>query len=306
LKILILVANSNHYPSNTIVPFLKRTWGKDKRVEVIYYQGGGTEIKFKDNILELDVPSSQEFVNKKGLKAFKWILKNRDFDVVYRCTTTTYLNIDNFINFIKNKPLINFYCGKSNYFPHDESLGKERIRFVSGAGCFFSKDVVQKIINNEEKYDFSKNDDVAIGKLLVKELGIPIHPGTYQDFLYGYPTLKDIDFDSYHYRFKLGNTSLKLHYPRYLEVLILISLHLKAHYTRTPKTLLKFLIIFLDFLFPIVFEVLRILNPNLYFIKFRQIQPRFNKVVVFFVKSNNLTKKIFSYLKNITNFKGFK
>jgi hypothetical protein len=74
LKILILVANSNQYPSSTIVPFLKRTWGKDKRVRTIFYQGGETKDSFKNNILKLNIPSSQEFVNEKGLKAFEWIL----------------------------------------------------------------------------------------------------------------------------------------------------------------------------------------------------------------------------------------
>tara|TARA_B100001996_G_C18670137_1_gene596396 strand:- start:2900 stop:3820 length:921 start_codon:yes stop_codon:yes gene_type:complete len=306
LKILILVINSNQYPSNTIVPFLKRTWGKDDRVDVIYYQGGSTEIKFNGKVLKLDVPSSDEFMNQKGLKAFEWILDNIEFDVVYRCTTTAYLNIDNLINFVKNKSLVNFFCGKSNYYPHDKSLGDERIGFISGAGCFFSKDVVKKLIENKNKYDFSLNDDVAIGKLLHKELGIPIHPGTYQDFLYGYPTLKDINFDYFHYRFKLGNTSLKLHYPRFLEVLILISLHVKTQSKKNSKNILKLLSAFFDFFFPIIFEIFRILNPNYYLAILKKALPRLNKLIVFLIKSNKISRKFFRYIKNLTNFKGFK
>lgn len=306
MKILILVANSNQYPSNTIVPFLKRTWGKDNRVQVIFYQGGSNEIKYKDNVLKLDVPSSQEFVNQKGLKAFEWILENIKFDVVYRCTTTSYLNIDNLINFVKNKSLIDFYCGKTHYYPHDKSLSHTRVKFVSGAGCFFSKDVLQKLIENKNKYDFSLNDDVAIGKLLHNELGIQIHPGTYQDFLYGYPFTKDINFDYYHYRFKLGNTSLKLHYPRFLEVLILISLHIKTQGKKYSKNILKLLAIFIDLLFPILFEIFRILNPNYYLNIFKKTIPRLNKIIVLTIKSNKIIEKIFRFVKNLTGFKGFK
>lgn len=306
MKILILVANSNQYPSSTIVPFLKRTWGKDKRVRTIFYQGGETKDSFKNNILKLNIPSSQEFVNEKGLKAFEWILENIEFDVVFRCTTTIYLNIDNLINFLDDKKMINFYSGVTHTFPHYEVPEEDKLLFLSGAGCFFSRDVVQKLIDNKNQYDFSLNDDVAIGKLLVRNLGVPIQDARYQDFLYGYPAFNNIDFTHYHYRFKLGNTSLKLHYPRFLEVLILLSLHIKIKYIKNEKKSTKFLYLLMDYFLPLVFELLRYLNPLFYIVKMKEFKIKFNKVIVLIIKSNFLSIKVFQYLKRISKFKGFK
>ena len=102
---MILVANSNAYPSNLIIPFIKKTWGKDKRVDIVYYQGGESKVSFNNNVLKLNVPSSAEKVNEKGLKAFDWIVKNKDFDkfrLKIKIPSKTTIN-DNSNNFIKNE-----------------------------------------------------------------------------------------------------------------------------------------------------------------------------------------------------------
>jgi hypothetical protein len=202
--------------------------------------------------------------------------------------------------------MINFYSGVTHTFPHYEVPEEDKLLFLSGAGCFFSRDVVQKLIDNKNQYDFSLNDDVAIGKLLVRNLGVPIQDARYQDFLYGYPAFNNIDFTHYHYRFKLGNTSLKLHYPRFLEVLILLSLHIKIKYIKNEKKSTKFLYLLMDYFLPLVFELLRYLNPLFYIVKMKEFKIKFNKVIVLIIKSNFLSIKVFQYLKGISKFKGFK
>ena len=47
----------------------------------------------------------------KGLKSFEWILNNYKFDVLFRCTTTSYININEIINFIQDMPKDNLFCG---------------------------------------------------------------------------------------------------------------------------------------------------------------------------------------------------
>ena len=74
MKVLVLVANSNSYPSNIILPFIKKTWAQDERIKTIFYQGDGENDSLNGDTLLLNVPSKQEFVNEKGLKAFKWVL----------------------------------------------------------------------------------------------------------------------------------------------------------------------------------------------------------------------------------------
>jgi len=243
-----------------MIPFLERTWGKDQRVNTIFYQGGENRSFMKKNILKLNVPSSQESVHEKGFKAFEWALDNLDFDVVYRCTTTTYLNIDNLLSFLKDKEMNNFLCGVHLTFPHHEVPEDEKITFISGAGCFFSRDVVEKLIDNKNLYDFSLNDDVAIGKLLIGQLKIKPEEGFYQDFLFGYPLYKDIDFNNYHFRFKLGSDAFKPYYPRYLEVITLLSLHLRR---KVRNNLIgTFFFYIADRVLWMFYNFLRIINPN--------------------------------------------
>ncbi len=266
MKILILVTNSTFYPSNIILPFLKNTWGKDKRVSIIYYQGGENKTFLDKDTLKVDAPSTYEQVNEKGLKAFEWILENIDFDVVYRCTTTTYLDIDNLIAFLEDKEMDNFLCGVTNTFPHHPQIPEdEKITFVSGAGCFFSRDVVKKLVENKKSYDFSLLDDVAIGKLLIKKLKVPVTQGYYQDFLHGYPLFKDIDFKNYHYRFKLGSIAYTPYYPRYLEIITLLSIHLRKKISTKKSLTLTFFVSLIDLTVYLIYETFRILNP--YFIK---------------------------------------
>jgi hypothetical protein len=280
LKILILVANSNAYPSNLIVPFLKNTWGKDKRIDVIYYQGGENKVTFNNNVLKLNVPSSAENVNEKGLKAFEWIVENKDFDVMFRCTTTTYLNIDKLIEFVEGKEMENLFSGPVDFYPPWDVPDNEKITFVSGAGCFFSKDVVKKLIQNKDKYDFTLNDDVAISKLLVNDLGVPITEGFRQDFYYGYPFLKDIEYENYHFRFKLSTNF----YPRYLEIITLLSIHLRKK-IKDNKILLTIVLI-IDILLFLIYKLLKLLNYE--FIKY-------NSKLLFY----KLKKQIFIMIKRI-------
>ena len=79
------------------------------------------------------------------------------------------------INFLNKQKLDNFFCGPVDVYPWYEVPEEDKITFVSGAGCFFSRDIIKKLIYHKDLYDFSLNDDVAISKLLVNKLKIPIN-----------------------------------------------------------------------------------------------------------------------------------
>ena len=282
MKVLVLVANSNFYPSNIILPFIKKTWAQDERIKTIFYQGDGENDSLNGDTLLLNVPSKQEFVNEKGLKAFKWVLDHIEFDVLFRCTTTTYLDIENMINFLSKQKLDNFFCGPVDVYPWYEVPEEDKITFVSGAGCFFSRDVIKKLIENKDQYDFSLNDDVAISELLANKLKIPITQGYRQDFYDGYPFFKEIDFGNYHFRFKL---SLNF-YPRYLEILTLLSIHFRKSINKNV------LVLIVDFMLYLIFKFLRFLNPNFIYYKSR----------IFIMKLRKHTKNIIEKIPLIYNF----
>ena len=135
-KLLILVMNSDLYPSNTIVPFIKNTFldikyiklnigqyefpkiknSKFQNTPFIFFQPGSDSTYFDNNTLYL--PYEKDTYRKeryrktqpdRTLDCFEWILKNVDFDYIYRTTTTSYLNIEEIYSFIQNKKDKSFY-----------------------------------------------------------------------------------------------------------------------------------------------------------------------------------------------------
>tara|TARA_A100001011_G_scaffold400791_1_gene518905 strand:- start:29793 stop:30683 length:891 start_codon:yes stop_codon:yes gene_type:complete len=287
LKVLVLVANSNSYPSNIILPFIKKTWAQDERIKTIFYQGDGENDSLHGDTLLLNVSSKQEFVNEKGLKAFKWVIDNIEFDVLFRCTTTTYLDIENMINFLGKQKLDNFFCGPVDVYPWYEVPEEEKITFVSGAGCFFSRDVIEKLIENKDQYDFSLNDDVAISELLVNKLKIPITQGYRQDFYNGYPFFNEIDLNNYHFRFKLSPNF----YPRYLEILTLLSIHFRKSLNN------NLLVLIVDFMLYLIFKFLRFLNPKFIYYKSRIFIMKIKKYTINIIKRIPLIYKFFELVK---------
>ena len=204
-----------------MTPLIIKTWGKDPRVKTLIYQGDSEERYHDENKIYLT--SSNEFnsASKRTLEVLKYSLENIDFDYLLRVTTTTYINIENLILFLRNKEPKNLFCGVSDFYPPFDT-DEKKIRFISGAGFILSKDLVKLTVDNSNNFDFSFNlDDVSIGKLLINELGIETQEGYRQDFYNRLPINRDIDINNYHYRFKLTVS----HHPRYLEAVVLVLLH---------------------------------------------------------------------------------
>ena len=249
-KILILVMNSDLYPSTTIVPILKKTFLSKpyiqlnlghynfqilKKVRIIYFifnLSGGSNKKSIPKYTLLDHEKELKTQPDRVLDCFEWILENVNFDYIYRTTTTAYLNIEKLYEFVQDKPFSNFYAAPEMFY-EDKKLNK-KIRFGSGAGFFLSRDLVAAVINNRDKWDKNYLDDVSLGKLLIEDLNYNLVSIPRQDFK-KYPLNKDIDFNQFHYRFRLDLYG----YPRFLEPLVVIGLHLKINYQKNPQMLKK-------------------------------------------------------------------
>jgi hypothetical protein len=249
-KLLVLVMNSDLYPSNTIVPFIKNTFlnkdyiklnigqyelpkmknSKFQDIPFVFFQGGSDRIYFNNNTLYLKHKKDLETQPDRVLDCFEWVLENIDFDYIYRTTTTAYLNVEELYKFIQDKKEDSFYAGPEMF--HLDKENNRKIKFGSGAGFFLSKDLVQTVIKNRNKWDHRYLDDVSLGKLLIEDLKIDLANIKRQDFK-KYPLFKDIDFSQFHYRFRLDIWG----YPRILEPLVLVSLHLKINYIKNPNKL---------------------------------------------------------------------
>lgn len=302
MKLLILVANSNFYPSNIMIPFLRKTWGNDDRVKVIYYQGGSEENYLDGDKLYLDAGTSIDDTCEKLLAALEWINKNEQFDIIFRATTTTYLDIDNILKFLYQNKSENLYAGILDYYPPIPDDKIKKTRFLSGAGYFISKDIVSLLLLNRSKVDKNLWDDVAVGKFLIEDKKISHTKGYRQDFYDGYPLMKDIDIKNYHYRFSSG----KNFYPRYLEIITLLSLHFRTNLIKNNRKVSIAIFLLFDLIFYLVYEIFKIFNPLYISLLLKNLNRLKNKLIVSIIKSNKYTLNFFRKLKRFLNFKNFK
>lgn len=302
MKLLILVANSNFYPSNMMIPFLRKTWGKDERVKVIYYQGGSKENYLDGDILYLNAGTSIDDTCEKLLAALEWINKNEQFDFIFRTTTTSYLDIDNIFEYLYLNKSENFYAGILDYYPPTADEKTKKSRFLSGAGYFISKNIVSLLVSNLSKIDKELWDDVAIGRFLIEDEKISYTEGYRQDFYDGYPLTKNIDIKNYHYRFSSG----KKFYPRYLEVFTLLSLNFRTKLIKKNKKISIAIFLLLDLIFYLIYKFLKFLNPLYIYLHIKKLRKLINKLFVSFIKSNKYSLKLFKKIKSFTNFQGFK
>tara|TARA_B100001996_G_C18670117_1_gene596388 strand:- start:3303 stop:4208 length:906 start_codon:yes stop_codon:yes gene_type:complete len=281
-KIIIIVQNSNKYPSNLMIPFIKKTWGNNNEIKTIIYQGDSTEDNLDSkNILRLKIPGDYEHLTHKLLHCIQWIDKNLEYDYILRTTTTTYIDIDNLKNLIKTLPPSNLYHSTLVTYPPFPHKKEDEIIFGSGTGTILSKDIVKLIINNLDKWDYTLLDDVAMGKLLTYENNIKLTIGSRQDFK-NYPTQKNIDFNNYLFRYKLSDNLL----PRFLEIFIILTIHLKILNHRKQNLIRTFLIHIIDMVFILIFNIF-------YFFNFKRYIPKLK------ILRNRMLAKIFLQLKKI-------
>jgi len=220
-KILILVLSSNTYPSSRNEKTIKKTWFKDvlEDVEVIFYKAG-KESKLLGKELILDVGTKTSDIGLKTIEAFEWSLNNLEFDFLLRTNTSSYINIQNLVDYINT----NFSKDKFLYHGLEMKLKdnktKKEINFVSGSGILFNLNTIKLIVNNKTELDYKEWDDVAIGKLL-KKFNVNPTSGFRYD-IKGNIFKQSIDKSYYHYRCRIDN---HYGYPRYLEKYVLKELH---------------------------------------------------------------------------------
>ena len=227
MKILILVLSSNTYPSKRNKSIQKKTWAKNlpKNIKVVFYSSG-TETKFNEGELVVEASSSSYDIGYKNFKAFEWVLKNFEFDYLYRTNTSSFLNLSNLekhIQKIQNTKSDLLYNGKILNLTKSDS--NKKIKFISGSGILFSRKSIELLTKHQKSFNHNEWEDVAIG-LLGEELKIVPTEGSRFD-IKGNIFKQSTPLDKYHYRCRIDN---HYGYPRFLETIVMKELnrrHLK-------------------------------------------------------------------------------
>jgi hypothetical protein len=177
-KIIIMVLGSSNPHYKQFENAIRETWYNLKvdDVEIIFYSDNQSEhtrldfpIRKGDNLI---LPCDDGYYHSgiKTVLAYDWLLKNYDFEYVYRSNLGAFVHPQRLQKFLVDKPKENFYCGVIGEDTYHLGFN---VRFCSGSGYFLSKDVVEKVVQNHHMWQHRAVDDVALGNLL-SQLNVPI------------------------------------------------------------------------------------------------------------------------------------
>jgi hypothetical protein len=211
MKILIMVLSHNDNGIyNQLVETIRATWDSDivKDVQTLYYYSNNSldSIKMYGDCLFIPCEDGIHNLGYKVLKSFEYVLENIDFDYIYKMNCSSYLNKSMLRDIVESNQREILYGG---------FLGRHNdINFASGAGTLLSKYLVKYIVDNQETWDHSLVEDVAIGKLLHRVSILPMDRVSIVD---GVDTDK-LNTKCYHYRCKNDNN-------REMDIIIIRELH---------------------------------------------------------------------------------
>lgn len=144
MKILLLVQSCElaRYPE--LIQVQKETWDSVSHPDIntIFYYPHPTKTGLigKDLYFEGEPHWMNNYQNM--MKAFTRILK-MEWDILFKTDNTAYINKDQLVKVLKDKPLYNFYGGQLYDGPNPNPV-KE---FIWGEGMGLSRNLVQKLVD---------------------------------------------------------------------------------------------------------------------------------------------------------------
>ena len=97
-NIIILVLSHYKEPFVMLENCIRQTWAKHdfNNVKVFFYHGGNEET-IKDDKILINYPEGFQNIGYKTIRSFEILLKNNEFDYIFRTNSSSYVNIDNLV-----------------------------------------------------------------------------------------------------------------------------------------------------------------------------------------------------------------
>jgi hypothetical protein len=170
-KVLILVLSADLPPYDKMIETSKNTWDSISidNCQTIYYCSS-FEKQNKDNVIYFQIEEGFLNMGYKTLAGLQWGLENKEFDYIARVHSSTYVDKRKLMEYIQQLP-------ESNIFSGIIADSQNGFKYVWGGGHYIiSKDVVKKIVDNNDKWQHKYMEDESMS-LLVRELGIAFTDG---------------------------------------------------------------------------------------------------------------------------------
>ncbi len=205
MKILIIVLSEKregYYVK--MEQSIRQTWGAkalehESIVDVLYTYGQWDrdlkgEVERHGDKLDINHREDYFKTSGKSVKTLKYVHENFEFDYVFRTNLSSYIHVDKLVEYVQDKPRENFYHGILAGHPH-----KKDVTFVSGAGFFLSKDVVQLVAENIGQIELNTIDDIGLAAFLHNK--VEPTKGRRLDLLGQFKNWQGVKDDThYHYR----------------------------------------------------------------------------------------------------------
>ena len=176
--ILIIYSYSEHYLK--MKQILEEHYRKyTDYISFYFVQNNETienDIEFSDNTIVVKKQETLLNIMYKTLKAIEYIYEeHKDMEYLVRTNVSTIIDIHNLIQFLSNIPKQNIYCGGIRYslywLDYKSGIYDHRHKgtnFVQGTSIILSIDLVESIIQKQDKINHAIVDDVTIA-LFIKE-----------------------------------------------------------------------------------------------------------------------------------------
>ena len=223
IQSLMMVITSDTYPakrnSNTQKKLYKNSENTNEMT--VWYSGGGLDQDEKflyDSVnrdLKLKCSDDTRQMGQKTILAFEWAIENVEFKYLIRPTPSSFVNLSYLERLYKEildqEDIV--YAGTVQTIEYEN---KPKLIFVSGSTLIFNKKCVELIIKNQNKWDHSLWDDVALSKLMTE---LEIKPIDVQRFdIKGNIFRQEVDTENYQFRCRADN---HYNYPRFIEAYLL-------------------------------------------------------------------------------------
>ena len=172
MKVIILIIASKDSEHENDLLCQNKTWVSNchKDVTVIYLRGWEKNYYFEDkNILYVPCLEEYTLILTKTILGLIYINNNYDFDILIRSNVSTYFETHKMVKELnKQKYQGSFYGGYC-----DQSKGRhfgvaKVFEYVSGAGIFLSKDVVNDLTKLKPELYLGTADDIALSDFVHK------------------------------------------------------------------------------------------------------------------------------------------
>jgi hypothetical protein len=165
-----LLDHSKFWPIGSILRFAANFRFLDRVILSIQNQNQNESVKEVSLVVEgspviktIITPSPEDWslIGLKTIIAFKHVLKNYEFDYLFRTNTSSYVDTQKLLGFLESQPKSSLYGGVIGTVFEDT-------KFASGAGILLSRDVVERICEREHEWKHGYVDDVALAEVVSK------------------------------------------------------------------------------------------------------------------------------------------